>query len=78
MRSAGIVLIAIGMAIAYLGWNGKLGEAWSALVTGKTPASGPNPAPEPKSTQVTQSVFQRPTSTVQNPTIDYVPPPKGP
>lgn len=38
MRSFGFVLVIIGATVAYLGWNRKLGAAWSALLTGQVPS----------------------------------------
>lgn len=39
MRSAGVVLVLVGAIIGYLGYKGKLGDAWSALITGKAPGA---------------------------------------
>lgn len=35
MRSAGLILVVLGAGLAYLGWTGKLGPAWTALRTGR-------------------------------------------
>jgi hypothetical protein len=45
MRSFGFVLVILGAVIAYLGWNRKLGAAWTALLTGQVPdmTGGSNP-----------------------------------
>lgn len=37
MRPIGAVMILVGALIAYLGWNSKLGNVWSALMTGQVP-----------------------------------------
>ncbi len=50
MKSIGFVLIAVGVLVAYLGFYGKLGDAVTAIYTGKTPdtltkLSGDTPNP---------------------------------
>jgi hypothetical protein len=39
MRTIGFVLVVIGAAVIYLGWNGKIGAAITALITGNAPVS---------------------------------------
>ena len=40
MRTLGVVIIIIGILIAYLGFNGKINDAVKALKTGIVPGSG--------------------------------------
>lgn len=40
MRSLGIVLIILGALLAYLGFYGKVGEAFNAIKTGTNTAKG--------------------------------------
>lgn len=61
MRTAGVVLLVIGILIAYLGWTGKLGSAWQALLTGKSSQGSPTAAPDPTTTAVTRAVNTPPT-----------------
>lgn len=39
MRTIGFVVIILGGLMAYLGYQGRLGQAWSALRTGQVPTN---------------------------------------
>lgn len=39
MRAIGFALVLIGVVTIYLAWKGKMGDAFTALATGKAPST---------------------------------------
>lgn len=39
MKALGVALVVVGAFVGYLGYQGKLGDAWTALLTGKAPGA---------------------------------------
>ena len=68
MRTAGLVVLAIGGVLIWLAWQGKVGAVMQALVTGTVPSGGAgNGISGPAQTQVTKSVFEPPKPTLKQP-----------